>query len=61
MVSRMITTKTSIWYYLNDIKVEAVKMGFTAEQLYSVKKECDDLFCQATGSNICPAYWIGGW
>jgi len=56
-----ITSKVSIWHFFNNAKVQAVQMNMTSEQLYYLKQECDNLFYQATGSKICPAYWIGGW
>ena len=52
---------TGIWHYLNDIKVQTVKV-IPEEQWKDVKQECDDLFRQASYNNysICPAWWIGG-
>jgi len=54
------TDLTGIWYYLNEIKEQAVKV-IPEEQWEYVKKECDDLFRQASHNNysICPAWWIG--
>ena len=55
-----ITNSTSIWNYFNAIKVEAVhKLNFNLEQRTNLKHELDDLFRQATGHNICPAWYIG--
>jgi len=55
-------TKIEIWNFFNDAKVVAVNaLNFSLEQKLDLKKECDDLFFQATGCSICPAYWIGGW
>jgi len=55
-------TKTEVWMFFNNAKVIAVNtLNFSHEQKIELKKECDDLFFQATGSPICPAYWIGGW
>jgi hypothetical protein len=54
-------TKTEVWQFFNAAKVLAVQMQFTEEQCLVLKKECDDLFYQATGCPVCPAWWIGGW
>jgi len=42
-----IRTLYDVWYYLNNIKVEAVKILKT-EDWITVKQECDDLFNQAS-------------
>jgi hypothetical protein len=55
-----IETKTDIWYFFNAAKTKAVSINMPQEQLISLKQECDDLFCQATGCPVCPAWWIGG-
>lgn len=47
-----------IWAFLNEAKIVAVKLGFDEEQRLNLKQECDDLFRQATGCPICPAWWI---
>ena len=49
-----------VWHFLNDIKVQAVKI-LPEEKWLDVKLACDDLFRQVGGGNICPAWWIGGW
>jgi len=54
-------TAIEVWTALNEIKKDAVNLNFSIEQLAEVKYACDDLFREATGNNICPAYWIGGW
>jgi hypothetical protein len=52
----------SVWEWLNASKVWAVQMGFNDEQRIALKKECDDLFRQVTGSPVCPAWMVGaGW
>ena len=50
-----------IWYLLDSAKARAVKLRFDAEQCATLKAECDDLFRQAGGGDVCPAYWIGFW
>ena len=54
-------SKTDIWRFFDGAKVEAVRLGFPKEQRLDLKKECDDLFRQATGCPVCPGWWIGGW
>jgi hypothetical protein len=53
-------SKSMVWFFLNKAKELAVKRGFTRDQLVSLKQECDDLFRQATGCPIHPAWLIGG-
>jgi hypothetical protein len=60
-MKRVLNSKATIWWFLNDAKVLAVKRGLTKDQLVSLKQECDSLFHQATGSLCHPAWWIGGW
>ena len=47
------------WCYLDGVKREAV-LRLPEELWVHVKRECDDLFRQATGGKheICPAWWI---
>jgi hypothetical protein len=54
-------TLTDVWYFLNGIKEQAVKV-IPKDQWGDVKAACDDLFRQASGGKykICPAWWIGG-
>lgn len=52
---------SSVWEWINGAKVWGVNLGLDDGQLMVLKKECDDLFKQVTGSPICPAWYIGGW
>lgn len=55
------TTLNGFWNYLNELKKLTVQI--IPEELWGdVKKECDDLFRQASGGayTICPSWILGG-
>ncbi len=52
---------TLVWRFFDEAKRRAVLMGFSDDERRDLKAECDDLFSQATGCSVCPAWWIGGW
>ena len=58
---RPVNTTTDVWYFLNNVKVQAAER-LPVECWPDVKVECDDLFRQASGGKyqICPGWYIGG-
>ena len=49
----------AVWTFLNQAKIQAIRLDFSPEQLLNLWAECNDLMQQATGAEKCYGYYIG--